>query len=578
MAHEARSADRADVLVIGGGPAGCWAAIAAASAAAAEATRPATPTASAGEAGRGASVILVDKGFCGTSGATAPSGTGVWWVPPGTQSREQAKAQRLALGGHLAHDRWMDRVLDQSWANLQQLADWGYPFPVDAQGQEQRGSLQGPEYMRLLRRRVKAAGVRILDHHPALELLRDDDGAVVGAAGVIEPDRGRWAIEAGAVVLATGGCAFLGKALGTNLLTGDGHLMAAEVGAALSGMEFSNAYGLGPAFSSVTKSLFYNWATFREANGTELAGAGSSRGRSIIAKALIERPVYAILDRADREVRDWMRGAQPNFFLPFDRLGIDPFTTPFPITLRLEGTVRGTGGIELRDEACATRVPGLYAAGDVATRELICGGFTGGGSHNAAWALSSGFWAGAGAAGHAAIRRGRPQRTREHAGTVGLAKAGGGQAPLPAASVIAAVQAEVWPLERNWFRSDSGLRASLQRLDVLWSRLRESVPAEQASPRRTREAVAMTAVARWMYRSALARTETRGMHRRDDHPALDPEQRHHVLSGGLDHVWTETVGVPPERPVEQASAATVPSAATVRSAATVPDAADLVTT
>ena len=28
--------------------------------------------------------------------------------------------------------------------------------------------------------------------------------------------------------------------------------------------------------------------------------------------------------------------------------------------------------------------------GDAATRELICGGFTGGGSHNAAWAMSSG--------------------------------------------------------------------------------------------------------------------------------------------------------------------------------------------
>ena len=49
---------RTDVLVLGGGPAGTWAAISAAQ--------------------RGASVILADKGFCGTSGATAPSGTGVW--------------------------------------------------------------------------------------------------------------------------------------------------------------------------------------------------------------------------------------------------------------------------------------------------------------------------------------------------------------------------------------------------------------------------------------------------------------------------------------------------------------------
>ena len=52
-------------------------------------------------------------------------------------------------------------------------------------------------------------------------------------------------------VIATGGCAFLSRALGCNVLTGDGHLMAAEVGADFSGMEFSNAYGLCPAFSRV---------------------------------------------------------------------------------------------------------------------------------------------------------------------------------------------------------------------------------------------------------------------------------------------------------------------------------------
>ena len=46
-------------------------------------------------------------------------------------------------------------------------------------------------------------------------------------------------------------------------------------------------------------------------------------------------------------------------------------------------------------------------AGDTATRELICGGFTGGGSHNAAWAISSGVWAGAAEAVHARSVEGR---------------------------------------------------------------------------------------------------------------------------------------------------------------------------
>ncbi|MFN5660426.1 MAG: FAD-dependent oxidoreductase, partial [Pseudanabaena sp.] len=48
----------ADVLVIGGGPAGTWSAWSAAQS--------------------GSKVILVDKGYCGTSGAAAAAGNGVW--------------------------------------------------------------------------------------------------------------------------------------------------------------------------------------------------------------------------------------------------------------------------------------------------------------------------------------------------------------------------------------------------------------------------------------------------------------------------------------------------------------------
>ncbi|RZF27348.1 FAD-binding protein [Paraburkholderia sp. UYCP14C] len=513
-----------DVLVIGGGPAGAWAAI----------------TASAS----GARVVLADKGFCGTSGATAPAGTGVWYVPPDEDARERAKASRFKLGGELAEQAWMDRVLEQTWINAQQLAEWGYPFSVDESGEQRRTSLQGPEYMRLMRKRVRQANVRILDHSPALELLVDARGAVAGAAGVDRQAGERWIVRAGAVVIATGGCAFLSNALGCNVLTGDGQLMAAEAGAALSGMEFSNAYGLGPAFSSVTKSLFYTWATFYYRDGSMIPGAGSSHGRGVIAQTLQTQPVYACLDRADEQIRRWMRTAQPNFFLPFDRLGIDPFTQHFPVTLRLEGTVRGTGGLHLVDQTCATSVEGLYAAGDAATRELICGGFTGGGSHNAAWAMSSGFWAGAGAADYARSRgRVSRQATVWRAGGAGL-RDGGGTAPYDSDDVIRCVQREVFPTQRNWTRQGDLLDDSLSRLDALWHRVRRAAPARSALDAvRAREAAAMLATSRWMYRSAQQRTETRGMHRRHEHPLLDPSQGHRLLSGGLDEVWIDRLAV-----------------------------------
>lgn len=522
----------ADVLVIGGGPAGAWAAISAAA--------------------RGARVVLADKGYCGTSGATAPSGTGLWHVPRDTAAREKAKASRFAMGGFLAEHAWMDRVLEQTWLNVEQLTEWGYPFPVDEHGSLRRTSLQGPEYMRLMRKQVKQAGVRILDHSPVLELLVDDHGAVSGASGVNRQTGDTWLARVGSVVIASGGCAFLSRALGCNVLTGDGHLMAAEVGAQLSGMEFSNAYGLGPAFSSVTKSLFYNWATFYDKDRQPIEGAGSSRGRSVIARTLQTAPVFACLDRADAQIQAWMRTAQPNFFVSFDRLGINPFTDHFPVSLRLEGTVRGTGGLRVINDQCATTVSGLYAAGDAATRELICGAFTGGGSHNAAWAMSSGFWSGAGAAEHARDARSAHRRTLLRAGGAGLA--GRGLQPYDSQAVIAAVQAEVLPYQRNWSRDADALDDSLGRLDRLWEQVRGSGPA--LSPQdavRAREAAAMLATSRWMYRSALQRTETRGMSRRSDHPGVDPLQQYRLLSGGLDEVWTTTDRV--DNPASAAAAA-----------------------
>ncbi|MDB4972202.1 MAG: L-aspartate oxidase [Myxococcaceae bacterium] len=508
----------ADVLVLGGGPAGTWAALTAAT--------------------RGARVVLADKGYCGTSGATAPSGTGVWYVAPDAALREAARESRNGLGGHLADRAWMDRVLDQTHENVDRIAAWGYPFPTNDAGAPQRTSLQGPEYMRLMRKRVRAAGVRILDHSPALELLVDD-GEVVGARGVSRQSGERWAVQAKAVVIATGGCAFLSKALGCNVLTGDGGLFAAEAGAELSGMEFSNAYGLAPAFASVTKSAFYRFATFYDEAGREIEGAGSARGRSIIAKTLLTQPVYCKLDRASEDLRPLLRAAQPNFFLPFDRRGIDPLTERFAVTLRLEGTVRGTGGIRIVDERCATSVPGLFAAGDAATRELICGGFTGGGSHNAAWAMSSGYWAGEGAAARA-----RASSTTRRAGS------GAGRATLLSSDartlepreVIEQVQQEVFPYDRNLFRTQRGMRESLSRLDALWGELDTRPRQDAFSVVRAREAAAMVATARWMYRSAGHRTESRGMHKHMDHPELDPTQQRRLLSGGLDRVW-----VRPER-------------------------------
>jgi succinate dehydrogenase/fumarate reductase flavoprotein subunit len=515
----------ADVLVIGGGPAATWAALKAAE--------------------DGASVVLADKGYCGTSGATASGGTGVWYVPPEPRAREQAMASREGLGGYLADRRWMARVLDETYDRVNELAEVArYPFPVGPDGEPLRNGLQGPEYMRRQRIRVRRAGVRILDHSPVTELLTTDDGVVAGAAGYQRQADRAFRVRAGAVVLATGGCAFLSKALGCDVNTGDGALFAAEVGAELSGMEFSNAYGIAPEHTSVTKTAFYNYATFYRADGSVLDGAGSQRGRSVIARTLLaSEKVFCKLDRADEAARRAMRLAQPNFFLTFDRLGVDPFTQPFAVTLLAEGTVRGTGGIRIVDDGCATTVPGLYAAGDAATRELICGGFTGGGSHNAAWAMSSGSWSGRAAARFARVLGpAAAQRRVRAAGGAGLRPTGttssvASESSVSTAEVVAAVQAEVLPYDKNYLRHGEVLRTALGQLDDTWSAVRSGLRAEGPDAVRARQAAAMVAHARWMYTSALARSESRGMAKRLDFPDLDPAQHFRITSGGLDEVW-----------------------------------------
>ncbi|WP_040738525.1 FAD-dependent oxidoreductase, partial [Nocardia tenerifensis] len=269
-----------DVLVLGGGPAGTWAAVSAAAA--------------------GARVVLADKARCGTSGPTAHGTTALWNIPPGP-ARDEAVHRGYLHGGGLGDPEWMHRVLEETYRRVEQLARWGYRFPGAVPGSSLRVFLDGGSYLRRMRRSALEAGVRVLDHHPALQLLLDRDGHVAGATGVRQHDQFRtWTVRAGAVVVATGGCAFLSGGAGTDVDTGDGLLLAAEAGAQLSGMEFSSAYGLTPAVDAPRAAarpnsapgLGLHFATLYDESGTALAG---HRGAAFAAIA-DGRRVFAALD------------------------------------------------------------------------------------------------------------------------------------------------------------------------------------------------------------------------------------------------------------------------------------------
>jgi len=530
----------ADVLVIGGGPAAAWAAWAAAS--------------------QGSNVIIADKGFLGTSGAAAASGNGI--MAPSPEQWDKVLWERYRGAQTLASLRWIERVIEKTWLSLPLVEEWGYRFPKE-NGESVRQSFYGPEYMRILRKALLSVGVQILDQSPALELLLADDGSVAGARGVQRQGHRFYTVRAGAVVLANGGCAFLSKALGCNTNTGDGLLMAVEAGGELSSMEASNHYGISTAFNAtVTRGVPFGWASYSDAAGNDLGGyINGRRDPLFLPNALLKGPVYARLDRATPEVKAVIEKSHFIAFLPYKKAGIDPYTERVPVTLLLEGTVRGTGGIRVINDSCGTKVPGLYAAGDAASREFLAGLGSGGGGPNASWAISTGQWAGEAAAafardigGHAHARGVRP------VGQAGLRspKESVRKSPSPAseswdsAAIVRGVQAEVFPLDKNFFRSEPGLSDSLTKLETLWEQV-------QASPKQdtvrdvehSRRAAALTAVARWAYFSALQRQETRSSHIRVDYPETDPNQRYYLATGGLDRLWvrrdwvSEAIATPP---------------------------------
>ncbi|MET0344587.1 MAG: FAD-binding protein [Polyangiales bacterium] len=511
----------ADVLVIGGGMAAAWAAIAVAR--------------------EGGSVIMVDKGYVGTSGVTATAGPGHWFFPP--EQRAQAIAQREAIAHGLAETRWMARVLDQTYRQLPTL-EGDYVFGVDAQGVKRYGPVRGPEYMRALRQHAERLGVRILDHSPALELLLHRDGSVAGARGVHRQRGAQYVARAGGVVLATGGCAFFSHLLGSHTNTGDGYLMGAEVGVPLSGMEFSCQYVVAPAFSTMTRTMSYAYATYYGPDQRRLDVPPGEATRAL-ARHLLRGPVYCDLSRMPADIRARLTRISPNVMLPFTRAGIDPFVDKFRVTLHAEGTVRGMGGLAVVDDDCQTVVRGLYAAGDAASRERVTGASSGGGAVNSAWALSSGTWS-----GQAALRRARREGVRADApvtvtGGAGLRPRVHAR-PLEPNALIAAARAEATPYDKNLFRSEAPMRCALGVLDGLWRTLRDHLGGDGLAAVRAREAAAIVASARFSYTAALARRESRGMHQREDAPAELPAFAQRQLLDGLDDPrprWTQPVEV-----------------------------------
>ena len=183
----------ADVLVIGGGPAGAWAALTATEA--------------------GARVILVDKGYLGTSGATAPSNTGTWFVPPG---EGRARRNRAAA---VAHRRTGRSALGRSHARHGMAAAaharrLGLYVPQRRRGQAVPRQSARPRLHALHAAARACAPASRFSTTIRRSSCSATPASIAGAAGIDRQRNRPWRVRAGAVVLATGGCAFGERMLG----------------------------------------------------------------------------------------------------------------------------------------------------------------------------------------------------------------------------------------------------------------------------------------------------------------------------------------------------------------------------
>ncbi|WP_182355897.1 FAD-dependent oxidoreductase [Komagataeibacter europaeus] len=505
----------ADILIIGGGLAGCWAALTAARS--------------------GMRVVLAEKGYCGTSGVAATAGPGHWWVPPEPGAREEAVAKRLLAAQGLGNAAWMLRIIERTFETLPSIATH-YRHEPDGNGNIRPYALRGPEYLRALRQKVLAAGVHILDHAPATHLMRDADGVINGARGVLRQGTDTtWLIRAGATVLATGGCAFGSSLLGAANNTGDGLLMAAEVGAELSGMEFSAFFTIAPARTTMARTMIYSFARYYDSDGRLLVRQTGPHDNAFLALALSQGPVFCDLSAVPEDIRRQLPQISPNVTITFRRLGIDPFKQRFPITLLGEGTVRGIGGIRVTGLDSGCGVPGLFVAGDVASREQVTGPISGGGAVNSAWALASGCIAAESAITFLKTSRGdrvSVQNTRTQENGIRMADA------AVQRETERTITAEMLAPEKQYFRSARTLQTAIERLANCHHALNGLYGGKTPRARqRFRELQAMLATARWCSASALARESSLGLHQRIDSSSGNTRP-FLVRSSGLDIIRT----------------------------------------
>ncbi len=382
---------KSDVLIIGGGFGGLWAALRAAEG--------------------GSSVILVDKSFAGKSGHSYFAGGAMMVLLPEDDLEEYV--HDIALGNEWLVDQEMvAAVFDGSYDRLKDLESFGIPFRksgdeyiwTKARGTANVKNLW-PEHataadeVTILRKVALSRNVHIVDHVYVYDLVKSDDGSVTGAVGVGVKALRNYLFHTKSVIVATNSGGYRGHHLACEL-QGTGPFMAYDAGARIKNPEF-HYINIRPARheiegSGILPAIGARWTNAKGVHYMETYDP-VLKDRAPVYKIVVaaakealqgNAPISIDVEGMTEEEREKFRvlqvshGWMPILFEKCRREeGYDPLLDNIEWQPAYEANKLGVDA----DVNCKTALDGLFAAG--MARPLGINPFTG-------WSIASCTWSG----------------------------------------------------------------------------------------------------------------------------------------------------------------------------------------